>query len=65
LRAIAATPVKDLTPKVADFTFTEFAVAVPRKISFPPATLDTGPPGKTLFAELSASVRAHAPPFFV
>jgi hypothetical protein len=64
LRAIAITPAKNVAPAVVDFSFCEFVVLAPQKISFAQATLDTGPPGKTLFAQLSRSLRAHAPPLF-
>ena len=63
LRAIAITPAKNVAPAVVDFSFGEFVVLAPRKISFAQAALDTGPPGKTLLAQLSRSLRAHAPPF--
>ena len=62
LRAISSTPAKNLTPAVVDVSFGEFVVVAPPKISIARATLDTGPPGKTLFAQLSRSLRAHAPP---
>jgi len=66
LRAVSTTPVKSLAA-IADLVdvdpaFVEFVVFPPPKISFSQATLDTGPPGKTSFAELIGSVRAHAPP---
>jgi hypothetical protein len=63
LRAIAITPAKNVAPAVVDFSFGELVVLAPRKIAFAQATLDTGPPGKTSFLELSRSMRAHAPPF--
>ncbi|HWY40273.1 MAG TPA: hypothetical protein VNX27_05715 [Chthoniobacterales bacterium] len=63
LRAIAITPSKSVAPAVVDFSFGELIVLAPQKISFAQTTLDTGPPGKTLFAELSRGSRAHAPPF--
>lgn len=63
LRATATTLAKNPAPVVADFSFSEFVVVVPPKISFAQATLDTGPPGKTSFTELNRSLRAHAPPF--
>ena len=63
LRAVAITPAKNIAPAAVDFSFGEAVVLAPRTISFALATLDTGPPGKTRFAELSRSMRAHAPPF--
>ena len=68
LRAVANASAKTLTPAIVDLAPTDFSsndsvVAAPLKISFTPKTLDTGPPGKTSFAELSRSLRAHAPPF--
>lgn len=63
LRATAPTLAKNPAPALADFSFGEFAVVAPLKISFAQATLDTGPPGKTSFTELNRSLRAHAPPF--
>jgi hypothetical protein len=67
LRAISTTPAKMLAPEVVDLvhvdlTFETFAIFPPPKISFLPATLDTGPPGTTAFVELIGSMRAHAPP---
>jgi hypothetical protein len=63
LRAIAITPLKSVAPAVVDFSFGELVVLAPQKIWFAQTTLDTGPPGKTSFLELSRSMRAHAPPF--
>ena len=69
LRAISTTPAKNLAPAIVDLLAVNLAVAdltvfaLP-KISFSPATLDTGPPGKTSLVELNGSARAHAPPFF-
>jgi hypothetical protein len=68
LRAVPTTPAPDLTPKIIDLLplptgFHQLAILEPPKISLDPATLDTGPPGKTFFAELNRSMRAHAPPF--
>jgi hypothetical protein len=65
LRAISSTPVKTLARTVVDLRngdsdFTE--LVAPPKVCFTHATLDTGPPGKTLFADLIGSVRANAPP---
>ena len=45
-----------------DVAINALAVFPPPKISFLPATLDTGPPGTTSFVELIGSMRAHAPP---
>jgi hypothetical protein len=66
LRATPNLPAKTLAPAIVDLApanFFDLVVAAPRKISFATATLDTGPPGKTSFAELNRSMRAHAPPF--
>jgi len=68
LRAITPTPAKNLAPAIVDLIHVDLAfgtleVFAPPTIFFAPATLDTGPPGKTSFAELIGSVRAHAPPF--
>jgi hypothetical protein len=68
LRATSNLPAKTLVPTIVDLASADFfdlVVAAPRKISFAPATLDTGPPGKTSFAELNRSMRAHAPPLVV
>jgi hypothetical protein len=65
LRATAVASVKVVTPAVIDAAvsdFQELAVFSPPKISIEPVTLDTGPPGKTAFAESNRSMRAHAPP---
>jgi hypothetical protein len=67
LRAVSTTPAKILAPAIADLVqvdlrFDAVAVFAPPKISFLPATLDTGPPGRTSFFELIGSMRAHAPP---
>jgi hypothetical protein len=67
LRAVSTTPVKILAPTIVDLLhvdlpFERLAVFPPPKILFLPATLDTGPPGTTSFAELIGSMRAHAPP---
>jgi len=67
LRAIAATPVKNLATAVGDSGYVHLAFAelisfAPPKISFRSATLDTGPPGVTSFAELVGSMLVHAPP---
>jgi len=66
LRATATTPLKTLAPAAIDLVpleFREFVTFFPPKIAIEPATLDTGPPGKTSFTELNRSLRAHAPPF--
>jgi hypothetical protein len=67
LRAVSTTPAKILAPSIVDLihvdlAFAKLAVFAPPKISFLPATLDTGPPGTTSFVELIGSMRAHAPP---
>ncbi|HEY6071667.1 MAG TPA: hypothetical protein VIU85_09865 [Chthoniobacterales bacterium] len=67
LRAVPTSPTPELTPKIFDLLplpteFHQLAILGPPKISLEPATLDTGPPGKTSFAELNRSMRAHAPP---
>jgi len=67
LRAVSNPPPQNLCPKIinlphVDPAFAEFIVLAPQKIFFTSATLDTGPPGKTSFAELNWSMRAHAPP---
>jgi hypothetical protein len=50
-----------------DLAFAKLLVFAPPKISFRGATLDTGPPGATSFAELvlQRSILAHAPPVLV
>jgi hypothetical protein len=66
LRATASTPLKNPAPAIVDLVplnFREFVIFFPPKISIRPATLDTGPPGKTLFTQLNRSLHAHAPPF--
>jgi len=70
LRAIAKTPAKNPAPAIVDLAhvdllFAEVAALAPPKIFLILPTLDTGPPGTTSFAELSESMRANAPPFFV
>jgi hypothetical protein len=67
LRAVATTPAKNLAPSIVDllqvdFSFKDLVSVAPPKIMFSPQTLDTGPPGKTSFVELTTSVRANAPP---
>jgi hypothetical protein len=67
LRAVSTAPAKILAPAIVDLVhvdlaFETLAVFPPAKISFLPATLGTGPPGRTSFVELIGSMRAHAPP---
>jgi hypothetical protein len=67
LRAIPQMPAKDHAPAIIDLLpvdkpYHQLAVLEPSAISFASATRDTGPPGKTSFAELNRSLRAHAPP---
>jgi len=67
LRAVSNLLPKTLAPAIVDlappkFSSGDLIVAAPQKILFAQATLDTGPPGKTSFAELNQSMRAHAPP---
>jgi len=67
LRAVPATPANNLAPAIIDLLpidkpFHQIASADSLQISLAPATLDTGPPGKTSFVELTGSLRAHAPP---
>jgi len=69
LRALAPSPAKNLARAIVDLAgvdlpFAKLVVFPPPKISFASATLDTGPPGTTSFAELIGSMRAHAPPTF-
>jgi len=68
LRAVPAAPAKDLAPAIIDLfpldkPFHQIATLDALEISIAPATLDTGPPGKTSFVELRATLLAHAPPF--
>jgi hypothetical protein len=70
LRAVSPTPAKSPAPTIVDLSNADLfpnaiALLAAPKISFKPVTLDTGPPGKTSFIELSGSVRAHAPPLSV
>jgi hypothetical protein len=70
LRAVSTTPVKIVAPAITDLVHIDLgldaiAVLPPPKISFTPATLDTGPPGRTSFVNLIGSMHAHAPPFVV
>jgi len=68
LRATVATGKNLARPMVhlvdLDLAFAKLLVFAPPKISFRGATLDTGPPGATSFAELilQRSILAHAPP---
>jgi hypothetical protein len=67
LRAVSTSPAKNLARAIVDLAPVDFpidalTVFAPPKISFTPATLDTGPPGRTSFVELIGSMRAHAPP---
>jgi hypothetical protein len=66
LRATVATPAKSWArdnTSFSDIDFTIEEVVVPAAShSVAPLLLDTGPPGKTSFAELIGSMRAHAPP---
>lgn len=69
LRATIAAKTKKIAPAIvdlapADLFFTELIVFAPPKIPFRPETLDTGPPGKTSFVELSPSSPLRAPPAF-
>jgi hypothetical protein len=50
-----------------DLALAKLFVFAPPKIPFRGATLDTGPPGATSFAELvlQRSILAHAPPIVV
>jgi hypothetical protein len=70
LRAIGATPAKNLARSIVAFVdvnlaFAKLVVFAPPKISVVPSSLDTGPPGVTSFAELNGSMLAHAPPYLV
>jgi len=67
LRAVSNLPARTLAPAVVDLpnvdvAFSDILFLSAPKIFFSSATLDTGPPGKTSFAELNRSMRAHAPP---
>jgi hypothetical protein len=67
LRATIAAKTKKIAPAIVDLArpdllFAKLIVFAPPKISFHPETLDTGPPGKTSFVELSPSSRLRAPP---
>jgi hypothetical protein len=68
LRATPTTPAKELAPAIIDLfpvstAPRQLATLEPAQICLELKTLDTGPPGKTSFAELIQNVRAHAPPF--
>ena len=69
LRAVVAKVAKswerDLTNLVHVDLSIEQAVVREEAHNAGPLLLDTGPPGKTSFAELIGSVRAHAPPYSV
>ena len=66
LRATVATATKSWARDDANFAYVNLVieefVALLRAHSVAPLLLDTGPPGKTAFAELIGSMRAHAPP---
>jgi hypothetical protein len=66
LRATVATPAKSWARDNTNFSNVDFlieeVVVRPASHSAAPLLLDTGPPGKTSFAELIGSMRAHAPP---
>jgi len=65
LRATTTAPLKSPASAIVDLVdlaFAEPIVSAPPKISFVLTALDTGPPGTTPFAELTGSMRAHAPP---
>jgi len=65
LRAVVSTPAKTLTPPIIDLPRIDCADITDFRaigICALPVTLDTGPPGKTSFAELNRSMRVHAPP---
>ena len=69
LRATVATAAKSWARDHANFSNVDFTieevVLTPASHSAAPLLLDTGPPGKTSFAELIGSMRAHAPPLRV
>lgn len=66
LRATVATAAKSWARDNTNFSNVDFTieevVVTPASHGAAPLLLDTGPPGKTSFAELIGSVRAHAPP---
>ena len=67
LRAIPSAGVKSCAPAVVhladvDLGFGQLIAFAQPTICFGLAASDTGPPGKTLFAELIGSIRPHAPP---
>jgi hypothetical protein len=66
LRATVATAAKSWARDHTNFSNVDFiieeVVFTPASHSAVPLLLDTGPPGKTSFAELIGSMRAHAPP---
>jgi hypothetical protein len=69
LRATVATAAKSWARDHANFSNVDFTieevVLTPASHSTTPLLLDTGPPGKTSFAQLIGSMRAHAPPLRV
>jgi hypothetical protein len=67
LRAITTSDAKIIPlalVKLAAFELTlpSSALSAAPRVTFGPETVDTGPPGRTIFAELIGSVQAHAPP---
>ena len=66
LRATLATAAKSWARDNTNFSNLDFmieeVVVTPASHCAAPLLLDTGPPGKTSFAELIGSMRAHAPP---
>jgi hypothetical protein len=66
LRALVAKFAKSWTPDDAKCSDVDLSVTLIVVLTDPfnsaPLLLDTGPPGKTSFVELIASMRAHAPP---
>jgi hypothetical protein len=69
LRATVATAAKSWARDHANFSNVDFTieevVLTPASHSTTPLLFDTGPPGKTSFAQLIGSMRAHAPPLRV
>jgi hypothetical protein len=66
LRATMATSAKSWVRDNANFSNVDFTieevVVTSASHNAAPLLLDTGPPGKTSFAQLIGSMRAHAPP---
>jgi hypothetical protein len=67
LRAVPSAGAKSCVPAVVhladvDLRFAQLIVFARPTICFGSVVSDTGPPGKTLFAELIGSIRPHAPP---